>query len=83
MITLSENIILWHLLTVSAFDPVFQFNDGVCKGKHCMKSVQIRSFFWYVFSRIKTEYGDLLRKSPYSVCIQENAEKLRIWTLFT
>ena len=27
-----------------------------------MKSVQIRSFFWSIFSRILTEYGDLLRK---------------------
>ena len=27
---------------------------------HCAKSVQIRSFFWSVFSRIWTEYGDLL-----------------------
>ena len=33
-----------------------------------MKSVQIWSFFWFVFSRIRTEYGP---------------EKLRIWTLFT
>ena len=49
-----------------------------------MKSVQIRSYFWSVFSCIRTEhgdllrscirteYGDLLRKSPYSVCVQEN-----------
>ena len=29
---------------------------------YCLKSVQIRSFFWSVFSRIRTEYGDLLRK---------------------
>ena len=27
--------------------------------KHCMKIVQIRSFFWSVFSCIRTEYGDL------------------------
>ena len=33
---------------------------------HCMKSVQIRSFFWSVFSRIRTEYREILR----------------IWTLF-
>ena len=33
----------------------------------CMKSVQIRSFFWFVFSRIRTEYGDLLRKSVFSL----------------
>ena len=42
---------------------------------HCVKSVQIRSFFWTVFSRIRTEYGDLRfnsntgkygpEKSPY------------------
>ena len=24
--------------------------------KHCVKSVQIRSFFWSVFSRIRTEF---------------------------
>ena len=40
-------------------------------------------FFWSVFSCIRTEYGDLLRKSPYSVRIQENTDQknLRIWTL--
>ena len=26
---------------------------------HCVKRVQIRSFFWSVFSCIPTEYGDL------------------------
>ena len=50
-----------------------------------MKSVQIRNFFWSVFSCIQTEYEDLLRKSPYSVRIQGNIDqkKLRILTLFT
>ena len=42
---------------------------------HCVKSVQIRSFFWSVFSRICTEYGYLLRKSPYSVRMRENADQ--------
>ena len=28
----------------------------------CVKSVQIRSFFWSVFSRFRTEYGDLRSK---------------------
>ena len=32
-----------------------------------LKSVQIQTFFWSVFSRIRTEYGDLIRKLPYSV----------------
>ena len=31
--------------------------------QHCVKSVQIRSFFWSVFSRIRTEYGP--EKTPY------------------
>ena len=50
-----------------------------------MKSVQIRSFFWSVFSCIQTECEDLRIKSPYSVRIQENTDqkKLCIWTLFT
>ena len=27
--------------------------------EHYVKSVQIRSYFWFVFSCIRTEYGDL------------------------
>ena len=65
--------------------------DGTCCKSlnlihaHCMKSVQIRSLFWSVFSRIRTEYGEILRISPYAVQMQENidSKKLRIWTLFT
>ena len=53
--------------------------------KSCMKSVQLRSLFRSVFSRIWTKYGDLLRHSPYSVQKRENMDhkKLLIWTLFT
>ena len=49
-----------------------------------MKSVQIRSFFWSVFSRIRNEYGDLLREPPYSVRIKENTDlkNVHTWTLF-
>ena len=43
--------------------------------KHCVKSVQIQSYFWSVFSCIRTEYEDLRNKSPYSVRIQENTEQ--------
>ena len=38
-----------------------------------MKSVQIRCFFWSVFSRIRSEYGDLRSKSVYGV--SPNMEK--------
>ena len=36
---------------------------------HCVKSVQIRSFFWSVFSRIWTII------SPYSVRMRENTDQ--------
>ena len=51
---------------------------------HCVKSVQIRSFFWSVFSHVRAEYGEVRSISPYSVRIRENTDqkKLRIWTLF-
>ena len=52
---------------------------------HCGKSVQIRSFFWSVFSCIWTEYENLRSKSPYLVQIQENRHQknLRFRKLFT
>ena len=31
---------------------------------HCLKSAQIRSYFWSVFSCIRTEYGEILRILP-------------------
>ena len=43
--------------------------------EHCVESVQVRSFFWSLSSRIWTEYRD-------SVRMRENTEqkKLSIWT---
>ena len=32
-------------------------------------------FFWTSFSRISTEYGDLLCRSPYSVRIRKNTDQ--------
>ena len=43
--------------------------------RHCVKSAQIRSYFWSVFSCIRIEYGDLRSKSPYSIQIQENTDQ--------
>ena len=47
---------------------------------HCVKSVQLQSFFWSVFSCIRTKF----LKSPYSVRILKNMDqkKFRIWTFF-
>ena len=51
---------------------------------HCVKSVQIRRFFCYVFFCIRTEYRDLRSESLHPVRVQENMDQknLRIWTLF-
>ena len=53
--------------------------------RHCVKSVQRQSFFWSAFSRIRTEYGDIFRISPYSVRMRENTDrkKLRLSAIFT
>ena len=42
---------------------------------HYVKSVPIRSFFWSVFSRIRTEYGEIRSISPYSVQMRENTDQ--------
>ena len=49
------------------------------ESRHCVKSVQIRRFFWAVFSR------GMLCISPYLVQMRENTDqkKIRIWTHFT
>ena len=49
--------------------------------KHCVKSIYTRSFFWSVFPRIRTEYGDLLRKFPYSIQIRENTDQKKLRNL--
>ena len=49
---------------------------------HCGKSAQIQSFFWSLFSCIRTEYGELLRKSLYWVQIQENTGQKQLHIIF-
>ena len=43
--------------------------------EHCLKSAQIRSFFWSVFFRIRTEYVEIRSISPYSVQIRKNTDQ--------
>ena len=40
-----------------------------------VKKCPYSEFFWSLFSRIRTEYGDLRNKSPYSVQIRENKDQ--------
>ena len=62
---------------------LFQFSDASLINtwkSHGVKSVRIRSYAGPHFSRIQTEYGDILRIFPYSVRIRENAGKMRTRT---
>ena len=42
---------------------------------HCMKHVQLQSYFWSVFSCTRTKYGDLGSKSRYSIWMQESTDQ--------
>ena len=75
-----------HLLvTTSKWRRWFYDAQALWEMVHYVKSVQIRSFFWSLFSRIRTEYGEIRSISPYSVRMRENADqkKLHIRTFFT
>ena len=41
---------------------------------HSGKIVQMQSLIWSVFSRMRTEYKDSIRKSPFSAQIRENTD---------
>ena len=49
------------------------------KPDHCVESVLVRSFFLVrMFFRIWAEYGDLQRKSPYSLKMwRKNSQKIK------
>ena len=71
-LTKYECLIFDHLCSVTNY---MQINKSNTENIHCAKSVQMRSYFWSIFSCIQIEYGDLLRKSPYSIRIQENTDQ--------
>ena len=71
-----------QVLSNICFDAGYIISFIYLESVHWVKSVQIRSFLWSVFSRIHPRIRSI---SPYSVRMRENTEqkKLRIWTLFT
>ena len=76
-----------HLYKVNFF--VFKESGNLgCKKFYFLrlrkKCPNTEILFWSLFSHIWTEYGDLLRKSPYSFQMQENTDQKRllIWTFF-
>ena len=48
-----------------------------CLSSHTQrKKYPYSELFWSAFSRIRTEYGEILRISPYSVRMRENADRI-------
>ena len=67
----SRSFLVYHVI-IFEFTELFDFLKwwseiqsfkSYLKRNICVKSVQIRGFFWSVFSRIRTEYGS--EKTPY------------------
>ena len=56
----------WKILSVLLAD----FAETLTLCEKCPYS----EFFWSIFSRVPTEYGDILRICPYSVRMQENTD---------
>ena len=48
--------VFWETLILKIF---WIFSNCFLRRKHYVKSVQIRSLFWSVISRIRTEYGEI------------------------
>ena len=74
-----------HIIFHDPFITMKKSEKSNKKVRHCVKCIQIRSFFWSVFYRIRTEYGEIRSISLYSVQMRENTDqkKFRIWTLLT
>ena len=55
---------------------IFSFNGLWWMGVTTLRQkCPYSELFWSVFSRMWTEYGDILRISPYSVQMQENMDQ--------
>ena len=52
------------------YTPIYNNMSKHALRKNCLYS----KLLWSVFSRIRTEYGEIQSISPYSVQMQENAD---------
>ena len=69
----SRSFLVYHVI-IFEFTELFDFLKwwseiqsfkSYLKRNICVKSVQIRGFFWSVFSRIRTEYGEMRKNSVF------------------
>ena len=70
--------LFWECMGYSLHIPVFSSftrPEWLEKYHHCVRIFRNGTFFFSVFSRIRTKSGDLLRKSLYSSQIWENTDQ--------
>ena len=60
-----------RLLGMNDFIKIWHFNSHI----HCVKKCPYSQFFWSIFSRSRTKYGEIQIISPYSVQMQENTDQ--------
>ena len=69
----SRSFLVYHVI-IFEFTELFDFLKwwsqiqsfkSCLKRNICLKSVQIRVFFWFVFSHIRTEYGETRKNSVF------------------
>ena len=65
---------VWNVSKYGVFRWWVRMHETNSTKKFAILIVTLWSFFWSVFSCTRTEYRDLLRKSPYS------SEYRKIWT---
>ena len=51
------------------------FTNSSDSFRHCVKKCPYSELFWSVFSRIRTEYGEIQSVSPYLARMRENADQ--------
>ena len=65
----------FHKIFTGKYSETLSLNNECKTKEHCVKCVQIRSFFWSVFSRVRTEYVEIRNMSSYSVRMRENSNQ--------
>ena len=61
------------VLNETTFIRPYTTKKKISSNIHCVKSVQIQSFFWSVFSHIRTEYGEILQSKCGKIQTRKNS----------
>ena len=81
LVIISESLLILNVFSFKIILSTFLNVGRACFIKRLIEWDTLRrecpylEFFWSVFSRIRTEYGEIQSISPYSVQMQENTDQ--------